>query len=104
MTSNESPEQAASRIAKAYEYRQQHPSWVTNADGLMLSAKLSWDALAPLVWCDSPKFGQIREIGAYWRSFLLLTAFAFENLYRAIRVASGSDWRDVRKGKKRHMP
>jgi hypothetical protein len=68
----------------------------------MLSAKLSWDALNPLLWRDPMKVGPIREIVAYWNSFLLLTAFAFENLYRAILVGKGLDWRDVRKGKKSH--
>jgi hypothetical protein len=39
---------------------------------------------------------------AYWNSFLLLTAFAFENLYRAILVTRGGSWRDVGKGKNSH--
>src|SRR4051812_47362739 len=101
MTSNQSPEQAAGPIAKDYEHRQKPSSWVKTANGLMLSAKLSWDALDPL-WRDLTKLGPIREIVAYSNSFLLLTAFAFENLYRAILVGRGRDWRDVRKGKNSH--
>ena len=102
MTSNKLPEQTADPIAKDYEHRQKPSSWVKTANGLMLSAKLSWDALSPLLFRNPTKFGPIGEIVAYWNSFLLLTAFALENLYRAILVGRGRDWRDVRKGKKSH--
>ncbi len=89
-------------IAKIYEDRQKPFWWVKTANGLMLSAKLSWDALDPLLWRDPWRFGPVHVVVAYWNSFLLLTAFAFENLYRAILVARGGDWRDVRKGKNPH--
>jgi hypothetical protein len=102
MTSDKLAKQTADPIVKAYEQRQKPSSWVKTANGLMLSAKLSWDALSPLLFRNPTKFGPIREIVAYWNSFLLLTAFAFENLYRAILVGRGRDWRDVRKGKKSH--
>jgi hypothetical protein len=99
---NQSLEPTAGRIAKIYEDRQKPLWWVKTANGLMLSAKLSWDALDPLLWHNPTKFGPLREVVAYWNSFLLLTAFAFENLYRAILVARGGNWRDVRKGKNSH--
>ena len=38
----------------------------------------------------------------YWNSFLLLTAFAFENLYRGWLVAQGRSWRELR-GKRSHQ-
>ena len=69
-------------IAKSYEDRQKAHWWIKTANGLMLSAKLSWDALDPLLWSNPKKFGPIHQVVAYWNSFLLLTAFAFENLYR----------------------
>jgi hypothetical protein len=89
-------------IAKIYEDRQTSFWWVKTAHGLMLSAKLCWDALDPLLWHNPKKFGPIHVVVAYWNSFFLLTAFAFENLYRAILVARGDNWRDVGKGKTSH--
>jgi hypothetical protein len=100
MTSNKGPAQTTDPIARIYEHRQKPSSWVKTANGLMLSAKLSWDALSPLLFRNPTKFGPTHAVVAYWNSFLLLTAFAFENLYRAILVGRGRDWRDVRKGKK----
>lgn len=102
MTSDKLVKHTADPIVTDYEQRQKSSSWVKTANGLMLSAKLSWDAVSPLLFRNPTKFGPIREIVAYWNSFLLLTAFAFENLYRAILVGRGRDWRDVRKGKKSH--
>jgi hypothetical protein len=44
-------------LAKIYEDRQKPFWWVKTAHGLMLSAKLSWDALDPLLWRNPKNFG-----------------------------------------------
>jgi hypothetical protein len=89
-------------IAEIYQNRQKPLSWIKTANGLMLSAKLSWDALDPLLWKRPFNPGSLHVVVAYWNSFLLLTAFAFENLYRAWLVANSRDWREVRRGGNSH--
>jgi len=85
--------------AEVYDKLQADPArWLQTAQGLMLSAKLSWDAASPLMKGAGP----IKPLVAYWNSFLLLTAFAFENVYRASIVAQGGNWRDALKDRGGH--
>lgn len=67
--------------------------WLDTARGFMMSARLIWSKLTPLFDDGFPHHSRHAEMFAYSQSFLLLTGFAFENLYRGMLTASGSSWR-----------
>jgi hypothetical protein len=57
-------------------------NWLETAEGLQMSAKLSWDAFSSLRRVPP---NEVREqMLAYTRSFMLLMAFSFENICRGI--------------------
>jgi hypothetical protein len=67
--------------------------WLDTARGFMMSARLIWSKLTPLFDDGFPLQNRHAEMFAYSQSFLLLTGFAFENLYRGMLTATGSSWR-----------
>src|SRR4051812_36182219 len=71
--------------------------WWKAAKGLMLSARVLWNELYPLLGPDTLADDRIDQVLAYWHSYLLLTAYAFENIYRAILTARGRSWREALK-------
>jgi hypothetical protein len=66
--------------------------WLRVGRGFMLSARVIWTELHPLLGPEGFADEHIDEMLAYWRSYLLLIAYAFENVYRGILVASGRSW------------
>jgi hypothetical protein len=73
--------------------------WLKTAEGLMLSASAVWEKL-PEFSAVTKSLATWPQVLAYWPAFLLLTGYAFENLYRGALIACGKNWRDalVRKG------
>ena len=70
------------------------PRWLKAANGFMLSARVIWDELMPDFGADAFADNEAMDrVLAFWGSYLLLTAYAFENLYRAVLSARGSSWR-----------
>jgi hypothetical protein len=57
-------------------------TWLEVAEGLQLSAKLSWEAFLSARTAPPPDVRE--EVLAYTRSFMLLMGFAFENICRGI--------------------
>jgi hypothetical protein len=71
-------------------------NWLEIAEGLQTSAKLSWDALWSL--SNQPPAEVFRDRMAYMASFMLLTAFAFENVCRGIATLTKEEgWKYLRK-------
>jgi hypothetical protein len=92
-----------SNLADTYKSVESDPiRWLDTARGFMMSARLIWKQLAPVFDDDVPKENQHEEMFAYSRSFLLLTGFAFENLYRGILTASGTTWQKALETKGGH--
>ena len=69
-------------------------TWLETAEGLRLSAELSWSALRD-IWDESQTVAGVRERKlAYAASFMLLTAFAVENACRGIAtLTKPTGWR-----------
>ena len=69
-------------------------TWLETAEGLRLSAALSWSALREM-WNESQTVPGVRERKlAYAGSFMLLTAFAVENACRGIAtLTKPTGWR-----------
>ena len=67
-------------------------NWLETAEGLQMSARLSWDALRALSTVPPSESREGRL--AYIQSYMLLTAFAFENICRGIATLTKPDgWR-----------
>jgi hypothetical protein len=64
-------------------------NWLETAEGLQMSAKLSWDALWALSRVPPSESRQSRL--AYMQSFMLLTAFAFENVCRGVATLTKAE-------------
>lgn len=73
-------------------------SWLEVATGLRRSALLSWNALSP-IWDRSQTLPGIGEDAfGYVQSFMLLTAFSFENVCRGIAVLTQPEgWKFLQK-------
>ena len=78
-------------------------NWLEMAEGLQLTAGLIWEAHRPLRG-TSPAVADTRvKILAYIQSFMLLTAFSFENVYRGIAsVTKPEGWKYLLKWKGGH--
>src|SRR4051794_4761241 len=91
------------------QYRQLESNaerWLEKAEGLMLSAEVVWDKITPLwrlFFSDNRNVRAIlKQFVGYSNSCFLLTAYAFENLYRGTLIACGKSWRDALKGRESH--
>ena len=93
----------AGNLARDYEMRESDPlSWLRMAKGFMSSARVIWDELRPLLGPRGFADDNLDQLLAYWQSFLLLTAFAFENLYRGLLTSTGRSWREALAAKGGH--
>ena len=82
-----------SNLADTYRNVESDPiRWLDTARGFMMCVRLIWNKLAPLFDDGFPPQKRHAEMFAYCQSFLLLTGFAFENLYRGMLTACGSNW------------
>jgi len=69
-------------------------NWLETAEGLLTSAKLSWNALRE-TFNEPPSETRVDRI-AYMQSLMLLTALAFENVCRGIAVFKKPEgWRHL---------
>jgi len=90
-------------LTRDYLRKENDPAlWLRSAKGFMLSSRAIWDNLFPLFGPTGLADQNINRFLAYWQSFLLLTAFAFENLYRGVLAATGKSWRDALSSKGGH--
>ena len=68
-------------------------AWVEQADCLFISAKLSETALRAAMRKPATISNVRVEQLAFLDSFMMLTAFAFENLIKGLGVAKGMNWK-----------
>jgi hypothetical protein len=92
---------ADAEAQRTYEVLATDPiAWLKKAELLRRAARLSWHALAKLH--GKPPALVSEERMAYVQSFMLLTAFSFENLIRGIAVANGVTFTSVLQHKGGH--
>jgi len=82
-------------MSDIFELLQRDPNaWVEQADALFLSAKLAQNKFMQVREIPAPHLDTRLQQLAFFDSFMMLTAFAFENLIKGLGVTKGMHWKN----------